>query len=148
MADLKAQIDDLQQRIDGTIAEEEPLKAELEQAQTDLAVVQAKEAGLDEKPYFEKLDALPESNIYQAPAALRPTAASAGASWKRRTKYAADEKTHVYWIFARAYPPRRPSVLGAAPLHGRQGLDVEMLMIEPDSFHVDQGDPASRPVAG
>jgi hypothetical protein len=101
VADYKAQIDDLQTRIDGTIAEEEPIKAELEQARADLAVVQAKESALDAKP-LEKLDALPEANITK-----RLTLASDGRfSWReveKESKYDEDEKSHVYWIFARAY---------------------------------------------
>lgn len=101
VADLKTQIEDLQTRIDGTLSEEEPLKAELEQAQTDLATVQAKEAGLDAKP-MQKLDALPDSNIIQ-----RLSLSSNGRfSWRqveKASKYAEDEKSHVYWIFARAY---------------------------------------------
>jgi hypothetical protein len=101
VADYKAQIDDLQTRIDGTIAEEEPIKAELEQARADLAVVQAKESALDAKP-LEKLDALPEANITKR----LPLASDGRFSWReveKESKYDEDEKTHVYWIFARAY---------------------------------------------
>ena len=64
VADLKQQVADLQQRIDGTLAEEEPLKAELEQAQADLKAVVDKEAALDAKPYAQ-LDAVPEQNAIE-----------------------------------------------------------------------------------
>jgi hypothetical protein len=131
IADLKTQIDDLQQRIDGTIAEEEPLKAELEQAQTDLAVVQAKESGLDAKPY-DKLDALPESNITKR----LPLASNGRFSWReveKESKYAEDEKSHAYWLFSRA---TRSDGRQYWALH-RFTVDKDstvLLMIEPESF--------------
>jgi hypothetical protein len=131
IADLKTQIDDLQQRIDGTIAEEEPLKAELEQAQTDLTQVQTKEAGLDAKPY-EKLYALPESNITKR----LPLAANGRFSWReveKESKYAEDEKSHAYWIFARA--TRSDGRQDWALHRFTIGKDQTVLLqIEPDSF--------------
>jgi hypothetical protein len=131
IADIKTQIDDLQQRVDGTIAEEEPLKAELEQAQTDLTQVQAKEAALDAKPY-EKLYALPESNITKR----LPLAANGRFSWRaveKDSKYAEDEKSHAFWIFARA---TRPDGRQYWAMHRfTVGKDATvLLMIEPDSF--------------
>jgi DNA repair exonuclease SbcCD ATPase subunit len=101
VADLKGQVDELQQRIDGTLAEEEPLKAELEQAQNDLKAVQEKEAGLDATPY-QKLDALPEQNIIKR----LPLRHNGRFSWRELEKestYGAGEKEHVFWIFARAF---------------------------------------------
>ena len=82
VADIKSQVDDLQQRIDATIAEEEPLKAELEQARGDFVAVQTKEAGLDGKPY-ENPRRVAGKERHQAAAVARATAGSAGASWRR-----------------------------------------------------------------
>jgi hypothetical protein len=131
VADLKSQVADLQQRIDATLAEEEPLKAELDQARTDLATVQAEEQALDAKPY-EQLDALPEKNVTKRLELQR----NGRFSWReveKENKYAADEKTHVFWIFARAvradgrqyWALNRFSVAKDA---------TTLLMIEPDSF--------------
>ena len=131
VADIKAQIDDLQSRIDGTIAEEEPIKAELEQAQADLSVVQNKEAALDAKP-LEKLDALPEANITKR----LPLSPKGRFSWReleKESKYDEDEKSHIYWIFARAY---RSDGLQYWALH-RFTVDKNRtveIMIEPVSF--------------
>jgi hypothetical protein len=129
VADLKSQMDDFQQRIDGTIAEEEPLKAELEQAKVDFAASQAKEAGLDAGPY-QKLDALPEQFIsYRLP--LR---SDGRFSWRDNPrKYGEGEKTHVFWIFARAI---RSDGRQYWALH-RFNVDknsTTLLMIEPESF--------------
>ena len=66
-----------------------------------LAAVQAKESGLDAKP-MQKLDALPDTNITMR----LPLASNGRFSWRqveKASKYAEDEKSHVYWIFARAY---------------------------------------------
>jgi hypothetical protein len=131
VGDLKQQVDDLQQRIDGTIAEEEPLKAELEQAQADLKAVQDKEAALDAKPY-SKLDALPEQNITKR----LPMQSNGRFSWRELEKestYGAGEKSHVFWIFSRAF---RPDGRQYWSLH-RFEVDknsTTQLMIEPDSF--------------
>jgi hypothetical protein len=131
VADLKSQIDDLQQRIDGTIAEEEPLKAELEQARSDLAASQAKEAGLDAKPY-EQLDALPEQNITKR----LPLLSNGRFSWReveKESKYGEGEKSHVFWIFARAL---RSDGRQYWALH-RFNVDknsTTLMMIEPESF--------------
>jgi hypothetical protein len=131
IADLKTQIDDLQQRIDGTIAEEEPLKAELEQAQTDLAVVQAKEAALDEKPY-EKLYALPESNITKR----LPLQANGRFSWReleKENKYAEDEKSHAYWLFTKATRPDGRQYWALHRFTIAKDSTV-LLIIEPEGF--------------
>jgi regulator of replication initiation timing len=131
VADLKSQIDDLQQRIDSTISEEEPLQAELEQAKNDLSAVQAKEAGLDAKPY-EKLDALPEQFISDR----LPIQSNGRFSWReveKGHKYGEGEKTHVLWIFARAL---RSDGRQYWALH-RFNVDqnsTTLLMIEPQSF--------------
>ena len=131
LSDLKAQADDLQQRIDGTITEEEPLKAELEQAQTDLAAVQAREAGLDAKPY-QKLYALPEQMISKR-LDLQPNGRFSWRALEKDSKYAEGEKSHVYWLFARA---TRPDGRQYWSLH-RFTVDKDttvLLMIEPESF--------------
>jgi hypothetical protein len=134
VADLKTQIDELQQRIDGTLAEEEPLKAELEQAQADLRTVQEKEAALDGPPY-QKLDALPEQNIIDSSGRL-PIRSDGRFSWRELEKqhtYAAGEKSHVFWIFVRAF---RQDGRQYWSLH-RFNVDKDStteLMIEPESF--------------
>jgi hypothetical protein len=131
VADLKSQIDDLQSRIDGTITEEEPIKAELEQARADLAVVQAKEAGLDAKP-MEKLDALPEANVTRS----LPLSSRGRFSWRevqKESKYDEDEKSHVYWIFVRAYRPDGRQYWALHRFTVEKNRTVE-IMIEPDSF--------------
>jgi hypothetical protein len=131
VADLKSQIDDLQQRIDSTIAEEEPLKAELDQARNDLVAVQAKEAGLDAKPY-EQLDALPEPNIIKR----LPLRNDGRFSWReveKDRKYGEGETTHVFWIFVRAL---RSDGRQYWALH-RFNVDqnsTTLMMIEPESF--------------
>jgi hypothetical protein len=131
IADLKTQIDDLQQRIDGTIAEEEPLKAELEQAQTDLAVVQAKEAGLDEKPY-EKLYALPESNITKR-LPLQPNGRFSWRELEKENKYAEDEKSHAYWLFTKATRPDGRQYWALHRFTIAKDSTV-LLIIEPEGF--------------
>jgi hypothetical protein len=97
IADLNAKIDDLQQRSDGTAAEEVPLKAELQQAQADLAAAQTSEAGLDDK-YYKQLDSLPEEAITKH----IPLAANGRFTWVDDDVFAEGEKEHHYWIFARA----------------------------------------------
>jgi hypothetical protein len=100
VADLKTQADDLQTRVDGTLSEEEPLKAELEQAQADLAAVQKKEAKMDVEP-MGKLDALPEANIIMR----LPLNSRGRFSWREmgKEKFYEAEKAHVFWLFTRAY---------------------------------------------
>jgi hypothetical protein len=129
IADLKTQIDDLQQRIDGTISEEEPLKAELEQAQTDLAVVQAKDAGLDAKP-MEKLVALPVPNK-RLP--LQPNGRFSWREVDKDVKYSEDEKVHVFWLFVRAYRPDGRQYWALHRISVAQNSTV-LIYIEPESF--------------
>jgi hypothetical protein len=132
VADLKTLVDDLQTRIDGTLSEEEPLKAELEQAQADLAAVQKKEGALDAKP-LEKLDALPDANITK-----RLQLNSSGRfSWRemeKESKYSEDEKSHVYWIFSRAYRSGDGRQYWALHRFTVDKDSTAEIMIEPDSF--------------
>ncbi|HEX4139025.1 MAG TPA: hypothetical protein VHY09_01665, partial [Candidatus Methylacidiphilales bacterium] len=97
IADVNAKIDDLNGRIQATQQEEDPLKAELTQAQKDLADAQAAEAGLDEK-YFGQLDALPAENIsYHIP--LRPDGRF---TWVPDNPFGEGEIEHHYVLFSRA----------------------------------------------
>jgi hypothetical protein len=97
IADLTSKIDDLQQRIDGIASEEIPLKAELQQAQADLALAQSTDATLDDK-YFRQLDSLPGEAILQR----IPLKANGRFSWVDDTNFMEGEKEHPYLIFARA----------------------------------------------
>jgi len=97
VADLTAKIQDLQQRLDGTSAEEVPLKVELQQAQADLAQAQAADAGLDEK-YYKQLDALPEEAITKH----IPLLTNGRFTWIDDDIFSEGEKEHGYWLFARA----------------------------------------------
>jgi len=99
IADLNAKIDDLRQRIDGTEVEETPLKAELQQAQTDLASAQASEAGLDAK-YYKQLEVLPEEAIVNH---IRiPLSTNGRFTWVDDDVFAEGENEHSYWMFCRA----------------------------------------------
>jgi len=97
ITDLNSKIDELQQRSDGTAAEEVPLKAELQQAQADLGTAQASEAGLDDK-YYQELDAVPAGNINKH----IPLATNGRFTWVDDDPFAEGENEHHYWIFARA----------------------------------------------
>jgi hypothetical protein len=97
ISDLNAKIEDLQQRIDGTTAEEVPLKAELQQAQVDLAAAQASVAGLDDK-YYKQLNSLPQENITKH----IPLAGNGRFTWVEDDSFAEGEKERHYWIFSRA----------------------------------------------
>ncbi len=131
VADLKGQVDELQQRIDGTLAEEEPLKAELEQAQTDLRGVQQKEAELDGTPY-QKLDALPDQNIIKR-LPLRPNGRFSWRELEKESTYGAGEKEHVFWIFARAIRADGRQYWSLHRFTVDKNSTTE-LMIEPGSF--------------
>ena len=97
LADLNAKIDDLQQRIDATEAEEIPLKAELQQAQTDLGDAQASEAGLDDK-YYKQLYVLPEEAIVNH---IRiPLATNGRFTWVDDDVFGEGVKQHSYWMFS------------------------------------------------
>jgi hypothetical protein len=131
VADLKGQVDELQQRIDGTLAEEEPLKAELEQAQLDLKAVQQKEAALDGTPY-QKLDALPEQNIIKR-LDLRPNGRFSWRELEKESTYGAGEKEHVFWIFSRAFRGDGRQFWSLHRFTVDKNSTTE-LMIEPSSF--------------
>jgi hypothetical protein len=103
VTDLNSRIDELQNRINGTLAEEEPLKAELQQAQLDLSKAQAYEAGLDDK-YYKQLYSLPESTITKH----LPLAPNGRFSWHHVEKdnpFAEGEKAHRYYLLVRAVRP-------------------------------------------
>jgi hypothetical protein len=97
IADLNAKIDDLQQRIDSTNAEEVPLKAELQQAQIDLAASQGSVAGLDDK-YYKQLDSLPQEAITKH----IPLNPNGRFTWVEDDTFAQGETERHYWIFSRA----------------------------------------------
>jgi hypothetical protein len=97
ITDLNTKIDELQQRVDGTAAEEVPLKAELQQAQADLVTAQTTEASLDDK-YYKQLDSLPEEAITKH----IPVATNGRFSWVDDDVFAEGEMEHHYWIFSRA----------------------------------------------
>jgi hypothetical protein len=121
VADLNSRIDDLQHQIDATITEAEPLKAELQQARSDLAAAQAAEAGLDEK-YYRQLYSLPESVVITG--GRLPLAPNGRFSWRHIEKdnaFAEDELEHHYWIFARAVRP-----------DGRQFWSLDYLVVPKD----------------
>jgi hypothetical protein len=97
IADANAKIDDLNGRIAATETEEEPLKAELAQAQKDLAAAQNTDATLDDRFYGE-LYSLPAENIsYHIP--IRPDGRF---TWIPDNPFGTGEGRHVYWMFSRA----------------------------------------------
>ena len=131
MADLNSQIEDLQHRIDSTISEEDPIKLELQQAQTDLADAQSAEAGLDAK-YYQELYALPESLI-STRLPLRPNGRFEWPEMERDSAFAEGEQAHNYWIFARAIRPdgRQYWALSRFTITKHSTF---LMVIEPDSF--------------
>ena len=131
VTDIKAQVVDLQSRIDATMTEEEPLKAELEQARGDLTAVQGKEAGLDAKPY-EMLDGLPEKNVTKR-LDLQPNGRFSWREVEKENKYAADEKAHVFWIFARAFRSDGRQYWALNRFSVAKD-STTLVMIEPNSF--------------
>jgi hypothetical protein len=94
IADLNAKMDELHQRIDGTTGEEVPLKAEVQQAEADLAQVQATEAGLDDK-YYKELYSLPEGEITRH----IPLAPNGRFTLVEDDPFEGGQDHH-YWIFA------------------------------------------------
>jgi predicted nuclease with TOPRIM domain len=97
IADLNAKMEELQQRIDATEAEEVPLKAELQQAQADLTQAQAADSGLDDK-YYKQLYSLPGEAVTK-----HITLATNGRfTWVEDDVFVEGEKEHHYWMFARA----------------------------------------------
>ena len=121
-------MDEMQQRIDTTTGEEVPLKAELQQAQADLAQAQAADTGLDEK-YYKQLDSLPGEAITKH----IPLATNGRFSWVEDDVFAEGEKEHHYWIFARATRPdgRQYWALHHFSISKNQTLE---LVIEPGGF--------------
>jgi flagellin-like hook-associated protein FlgL len=100
VTEVNSKIEDLQHRIEGTLAEEEPIKAELVQAQTDLTQAQVTEEGLDDK-YYKQLVSLPEGSITKR----LPLATNGRFTWSHIEKdspFTEFEKQHHYWIFSRA----------------------------------------------
>jgi hypothetical protein len=97
IADLNAKMEGLQQRIDATEAEEVPLKAELQQAQADLAQAQAADSGLDDK-YYKQLYSLPGEAVTKH----IPLATNGRFTWVEDDVFVEGEKEHHYWMFARA----------------------------------------------
>ncbi len=128
ITDLNSKIDDLQQRADSTAAEEVPLKAELQQAQTDLAAAQAAEASLDDK-YYKELNSLPDASITKR----IPLATNGRFTWVEDDPFVEGEKEHRYWIFARATRTdgRQYWVLGHFGIEKNHKI---CLLMEPDSF--------------
>ena len=97
IADTNAKIEDLKGRIAATQTEEEPLKAELAQAQQDLAAAQNTDATLDDHFYGE-LYSLPAENIsYHIP--IRPDGRF---TWIPDNPFGEGEVEHHYTIFSRA----------------------------------------------
>ncbi len=97
ITELNSKIDGLNQRIAETQSEEDPLKAELKQAQADLAAAQSTEANLDDK-YYGQLDALPAENIsYHI--SVRPNGRF---TWVPDNPFSEGEVQHNYILFSRA----------------------------------------------
>ena len=128
IADLNTKMDDLQQRIDATQAEEVPLKTELQQAQADLVAVQSAEAGLDDK-YYQQLDSLPGEAVTKH----IPLRSNGRFTWIEDDVFVEGEKAHHYWIFARATRPdgRQYWALHHFEIGKNQTLEMS---IEPTGF--------------
>jgi hypothetical protein len=126
--DLNAKIQDLGQRIDGTTAEEVPLKAELQQAQVDLAQAQAADQGLDQK-YYMQLYSLPAENITKH-ITLAPNGRF---TWVEDEAFAEGENVRKYWIFSRAVrgDGRQYWMLNRVSVEKNHKL---CLLIDPNSF--------------
>jgi hypothetical protein len=131
VTDLNNQIEDLQHRIDSTVSEEDPIKQELQQAQTDLVEAQTAEAGLDAK-YYQELYALPEQSI-STRLPLRPNGRFSWREMESHAAFAEGEQAHNYWIFARAIRPdgRQYWALSRFTITRHSTL---LMVIEPDSF--------------
>jgi predicted nuclease with TOPRIM domain len=128
VADLNTKIDDLQQRIDATTAEEAPLKAELQQAQADLDEAQTTEAGLDDK-YYKQLDSLPEASITKHISVKT----NGRFTWVDDDPFVEGEKEHRYWIFTLATRSDGRQYWALHPFSIRQNKPLEMY-IEPGGF--------------
>ncbi len=97
LADINTRIEELQHKVDNTLAEQEPIKAELQQAQTAFVQAQSAEQMLDDK-YYPQLDALPGENIIKR----IPLQSNGRFTWMEDTAFTPDEPEHTYWIFSRA----------------------------------------------
>ena len=128
ITDLNAKIDDLQQRADSTAAEEVPLKAELQQAQNDLAAAQASQVGLDDK-YYKELNSLPQASITKR----IPLATNGRFTWIEDDPFVEGEKEHRYWIFSRATRPDGRQYWALAHFGVEKNHKICLLM-EPESF--------------
>lgn len=131
LADLNTRIDELQHRIDTAQSEEQPLKPELAQAQTDLNESQSTETVLDQK-YYKQLSALPGSSIIKR----LPVDPYGRFSWnnlQNDSPFGAGEKSHRFWIFSRATrgDGREYWALGSFTIYKDQSLG---LLILPDNF--------------
>ena len=107
--------------------EEDPLKAELQQAQAELAQVQATEATLDDK-YYKQLNALPAERVI-----TRIPLAPNGRFSFEDANYAEGETQHHFWIFTCATRPdgRQYWALGDLTIDKNHTLPV---VIEPAQF--------------
>jgi predicted nucleic acid-binding Zn-ribbon protein len=134
VTDINGKIEDLQHRIDSTLAEEEPIKAELQQANADLTQVQTSEGGLDDK-YYKQLYALPEGS--GSIIKRLPLASNGRFSWRHIEKdyaFSEDEKfRHHYYLFARAVRPDGRQYWALLWVQVEMNK-VETLEIIPDDF--------------
>ena len=103
VSDLNGQIDELQNRINGTLAEEGPLKTELQQSQLDLTKAQTKEGGEDAIAY-KQLYSLPESTITKH-LSLTPNGRFSWRHVEKDNPFAEGEKAHRYYLLVRAVRP-------------------------------------------
>jgi hypothetical protein len=128
ITDLQAKVDDATQRADATGAEEVPLKAELQQAQSDLVDAQASDASLDDK-YYKQLDALPGEAVTQH-LSLSPNGRF---TLIDNDIFAEGQKEHNYWLYACATRAdgRQYWALGHVSIQKNHKLCV---LIDPDSF--------------
>ncbi len=130
LADLQAKIDQANQRVDATQAEEVPLKAELQQAQADLIEAQAADAGLDDK-YYKQLYALPREAVPDNKhIAIFPNGRF---SWVDDDIFPEGVNRRDYWIFACATRAdgRQYWALGRFTLERNHKACI---IINPDSF--------------
>jgi len=126
--DTSTKIEDLQQRIKNTEAEEVPLKVELQQAQADLAQALSADAGLDAK-YYKQLHSLPAEAIIKR----IPFTENGHFNWRDDAFFAEGEKERHYWIFACATRPdgREYWALRQFSMSKNQSLELN---IKPSDF--------------
>jgi len=128
ITELNTKIEELQQRVDSTAAEEVPLKTELQQAQTALADAQTTEASLDDK-YYKQLYSLPGESVTKHISLT----ANGRFTWVDDDVFAEGEKERHYWIFARATRADGRQYWALHPFGIRQNNLIEM-NIEPTGF--------------